>query len=105
MIDTLVHNQMCKIKLAKFLLKEDKYYCLKVFNKTILKGVKEYRRKKNGRGMEVYYPQIEKLYNSEIRAMAVMSKDLQHPNVVHIHEIRSTLSKYAVNIEHTFFIK
>ena len=86
-LDTLVHNQMCKIKLAKFLLKEDKYYCLKVFNKTILKGVKEYRRKKTGRGMEVYYPQIEKLYNSEIRAMAVMSKDLQHPNVVHIHEI------------------
>ena len=37
--------------------------------------------------MEVYYPQVEKLYKCEINAMAVMASDLQHPNVVHIHEI------------------
>ena len=47
---------MCKIKLAKFLLKPDKFYCLKIFNKQILRGVKEYRRKKQGRGMEICYP-------------------------------------------------
>ena len=37
--------------------------------------------------MEVYYPQIEKLYMSEIRAMEILSRAMQHPNVVHTHEI------------------
>jgi len=46
---------------------------LKIFDKKKLKTVKEYRRKKGGRGMEVYYPQIEKMYRCEIKAMATMA--------------------------------
>ena len=86
-VKTLVNNTLCKIKLAQFIPKPERQYCLKVFNKKVLRSVKEYRRKKGGRGMEAYFPQVEKLYKCEINAMAVMASDLQHPNVVHIHEI------------------